>query len=425
MSSSSWESLKSGFMQIRKDCAIDPPLKPAGRLKAIWNAFVKPRWTFEYWGGNDGVGATERFKWHAQKAAALLRYSGRGEDAVWFWLDRMSRHAPSAYVGLDHPQMREIFDICGLSAEYCTKCEADAISSQNRAEAQPVRATLRRIAEEPIRQSLPTRHEIQRFANEAFTVARDRILRNYAAKERQVLGAAERTGNSAAYLPALINLKAENVRDTILAQADALAGAFALYELPCDAYAEQLLKASAHQIAGGSISAVRGQLQLRSRRLRISEKGRGMPWHREIQKSMHSALKEGLLRLSRQRIQFGNSKSSSGREPPAKKAPTIQASGNTASVERLERSVPQESIEKKRGRPQTISDEKKTAALQLKESGGTNRQAAALLYGTKYPTSQQTKNVPAILRHHKLKSKQSGSPANGRKASPTPRRSRG
>jgi hypothetical protein len=127
MSSSSWESLKSGFMQIRTDCAIDPRLKPAGRLKAIWNAFVEPRWAFEYWGGEDGMGATERFKWHAQKAAAMLRYAGSGEDAVWFWLDRISRDAPKAYVGLDHPQMKEIFDVCGLSAEYCTKCEAEEI----------------------------------------------------------------------------------------------------------------------------------------------------------------------------------------------------------------------------------------------------------------------------------------------------------
>ena len=47
----------------------------------------------------------------------------------------------------------------------------------------------------------------------------------------------------------------------------------------------------------------------------------------------------------------------------------------------------------KRGRPQTIPDELKAAAAALKASGGSNREAAAKLYSTKYPTSQQVKNV--------------------------------
>jgi hypothetical protein len=73
------------------------------------------------------MGATERFKWHAQKAAALLRFAGSGEDAVWFGLHQISRDAPEVYVGFNHPQMKEIYDVCRLSAEYCTKCEADEI----------------------------------------------------------------------------------------------------------------------------------------------------------------------------------------------------------------------------------------------------------------------------------------------------------
>lgn len=86
---------------------------------------------------------------------------------------------------------------------------------------------------------------------------------------------------------------------------------------------------------------------------------------------------------------------------------------------------PPEVVKRKRGRPQTIEDEKKTAAMQLKESGGTNKDAAALLYGTKYPTPQQTKNVPAILRHHKLKLKQASAGAKRRKSSPPPRKTKG
>src|ERR1041385_1507530 len=252
MNSDSWQSLKSGFMQIRMDFS-DPPLKPAGRLKAIWNSFVKPRWTFEYLGGKDGMGATERFKWHAQKAAALLRYSGTGEAAVWFWLDQVSRDAPKAYVGLDHPQMKEILDVCGLSAEYCTKCEADAIRSQVHAQ------TLRR----------------QRVA-------------------------------------------AKNTKP----------------------------------------------------------KPPGTPG-------------------------VGRARATT---PASRKGASAEDSGK---VKEARHAMPQKIGKKKRGRPPTISEERKAAALQAKTDGGTNRDAAKLIYGTRYPTPQQVKNVPAILRHHKLKSKQS------------------
>ena len=72
-------------------------------------------------------------------------------------------------------------------------------------------------------------------------------------------------------------------------------------------------------------------------------------------------------------------------------------------------SEPQPVGKGKRGRPQTIPDERKTKAAEVKASGGTNKQAAAEIYNTKYPTDQQKKNVPAILRHHQRKSRQSNS----------------
>ena len=56
---------------------------------------------------------------------------------------------------------------------------------------------------------------------------------------------------------------------------------------------------------------------------------------------------------------------------------------------------------KKRGRPQTIPDEKKEAALKKKNDGGTNRDAAKILYATTYPTDQQVKNVTSILENYK------------------------
>jgi hypothetical protein len=59
----------------------------------------------------------------------------------------------------------------------------------------------------------------------------------------------------------------------------------------------------------------------------------------------------------------------------------------------------------KRGRPQKIPDERKAAALKAKETGGSNREAAAKIYDTKYPDSQQVKNVPRILQHYQQKLK--------------------
>jgi len=68
---------------------------------------------------------------------------------------------------------------------------------------------------------------------------------------------------------------------------------------------------------------------------------------------------------------------------------------------------------KKRGRPQKIPNANKERAAELKAAGGSNKEAAAAIYGIKYPTPQQTKNVPSILKHHR--SKQSGSPVPPRK----------
>jgi hypothetical protein len=57
------------------------------------------------------------------------------------------------------------------------------------------------------------------------------------------------------------------------------------------------------------------------------------------------------------------------------------------------------SQEKKRGRPQKISNEQKRKALKV--PGGKER--AKILYETLYPTAQQIKNVSTILRHYSRK----------------------
>jgi hypothetical protein len=67
-----------------------------------------------------------------------------------------------------------------------------------------------------------------------------------------------------------------------------------------------------------------------------------------------------------------------------------------------------ESVKKKGGRPQTIPDERKAAALKIRDSGGTLRDAAVKLY-SKYPTPQQVKNTSTILRVYKQGLKKSHS----------------
>ncbi len=130
-----WESLRLGFMQLREECAINPPIAPAGRLTAIWTAQpTRNEWRLYYHDGKDGSGVAKRFEWHAQSAAARLGFVGGDQKAVWFWLDLVRRDAPDSHVrttsirgpdGIDKVYSHEILDICGLSAEYCRRCEAE------------------------------------------------------------------------------------------------------------------------------------------------------------------------------------------------------------------------------------------------------------------------------------------------------------
>lgn len=64
---------------------------------------------------------------------------------------------------------------------------------------------------------------------------------------------------------------------------------------------------------------------------------------------------------------------------------------------------------RKRGRPQTIPDERKVKAVALKASGGTNSAVAAVLYDKRFPTPQEVKNVPSHLRAFSKKLKRPGS----------------
>lgn len=263
--------------------------------------------------------------------------------------------------------------------------------------------------------SHPARYEIEKFANDAFAVAQNRILTEYAEKWNHVQNQVTRTGNRGGYLPALAKWGAERERETILALADAYADAFTLFGVPSDARAASDLKTSSLQIAAGTISGIRGQLDLMSKRTRKPLNDGAGYIERVIEQSRVSALAEGKLKLERQRIKTV----AASRAAEAIQQRYAIRAATTAELER------QPVGKRKRGRPQTISDAKKAEAAGLKASGGTNKQAAAVLYDTKYPSDQQRKNVPAILRHHQQKSKQSDSPINTRRPSPKPGKTKG
>jgi hypothetical protein len=93
----------------------------------------------------------------------------------------------------------------------------------------------------------------------------------------------------------------------ILARADADVEAFTIHGVPSDARAETNLQTTAHQIAAGTISAIRGELDLKNKRTRQLRKHPGGYLNREIERAMKSALQEGVLGLRRQRITAENS----------------------------------------------------------------------------------------------------------------------
>lgn len=108
-----------------------------------------------------------------------------------------------------------------------------------------------------------------------------------------------------------------------------------------------------------------------------------------------------------------------------KQAAALMPASNSKEEPKSGAATPESGRRGKRGRPQTIPDEKKAAAAQLKASGGTNAEIATLIYDTKYPTDQQKKNIPSILRHHEQKSKQSRTAGKPPKATPRPNKYRG
>jgi hypothetical protein len=256
-----------------------------------------------------------------------------------------------------------------------------------------------------------TRDEIEAFAEEKFSVAHDHIVERFPEKQNQVLNQVRTKGNVGGYAPALTKLATERVREMILAMADAYVEAFTICGAPSDERAESTIRRTAKEFVAGALSAIEGQLQLSATRTRQPKVL--APTGRAMQIAVNSAIKEGVLRLKSQRLKF---------KTPA--SPTAE-NGIAGSAAKPVSRPNEQPTKRKRGRPQEIADEKKVAAEKLKAAGGTNKDAAALLYDTKYPTNQQKKNVPSILRHHLQKSKPSGTAGKSRKASPKPNKGRG
>jgi hypothetical protein len=160
------------------------------------------------------------------------------------------------------------------------------------------------------RSARPARPEIDKLADMAFGVSRDRILNDAGEKRNQVLHQVRLTGNSAGFVPALVKWAAERVRQMVLAHADAYVEAFSLHNMPSDALAETDLRTTAQQITAGTISSICGDLDLNNRRTGQQKSVPVGYVNRQISSAMNSSLQEGLLRLKRQEIMARNARKS-------------------------------------------------------------------------------------------------------------------
>jgi hypothetical protein len=382
-----WESLRRGFMQLRDECAINPPLNPAGQLSAIWESQPEPgRWRLNYRSGNDGLGVAKRFQWHAQSASARLGFTGEGDAAVAHWLDQIKGDAPRAHVrrlvGGGSLESVELLDICGLSADYCRKCGGDetrlALNAPNHPTTQNVRRSETSIPDlvhggdgSP---GLPTTEASADAGGEA---GRD----GYSPDQPIHLSAPSFVYQYPPDFPDAEQLFIEDARleaNRELENREVLS--FDDYSAVHLAWFWHVVSAAATAIgrAGASLhwGANRRREMLLDFGLRAAQAadiaGRdGHRFRRLCESPEWRAFDELLLR------------------------PTAYAEA----VATVEQRVVQTVRRKARGRPTEISDELKEKALQIK--GGKER--AKILYQTRYPTVQQVKNVPTILRHFSRK----------------------
>jgi len=115
-----------------------------------------------------------------------------------------------------------------------------------------------------------SRYEIEKFANNTFTVALGRIIGTYVEKKNRLTRQARLTGNTGAYLPALVNW-GERLHEEVLALADAYANSFTCHGVPT----EEMGAGQSPKDCPAYGRGRRGDPKLHSVTLRIPEEARG------------------------------------------------------------------------------------------------------------------------------------------------------
>jgi hypothetical protein len=143
--------------------------------------------------------------------------------------------------------------------------------------------------------------EAERLAELTWKAKRERIVRDFGDERNRVINRVTHSGNAGGYLPALIAWAVERLKANIAAHADAYIEAFNAFHLSCDEAAEKKLWQAASEFAAGSIMNVRNDRSVKRHRL-----GLGSPWHLEIEREMHTSVKEAIARLRHQRATVQN-----------------------------------------------------------------------------------------------------------------------
>jgi hypothetical protein len=275
-------------------------------------------------GGLDGNLISE-FEDLATQAARSLECPP-DTDPVGFWLQGLGQDLLKSL----KPEIRREFqgderfgNIRGLLEScvgYCSrlaaKAEREASESRFQKDAMPLTTggnPSRGVTKGAIGAGPPARSEIKKSAEDAFAVTSEDILKEYAEKKSHSLHQLRPTHNRGGYLPALTKWGEERLRKMVLAYADAYAEAFALCRVPSDELAEKDVETAAQQITAGTISGIRGELDLLEERTGMPVNDSVGHLNRQLQAAMKSAVKKGVLRLRQQRIKSRYAESPSQR----------------------------------------------------------------------------------------------------------------
>jgi hypothetical protein len=296
-----WREAEGRFRRLQP-----PPPRPGEPSHDSHNG-LRANWSRDGWSdsgkpwylNNADEAIKKLFIWAAESASVELGHPG-GEEALFFWLDLLRRDSPFFKVfGVGG----YIYRVCDASAEYCVKCETDLKVARREGE-NASRGGISAVARPAVQAKTPSRFEIEKFVNEKFQAGIEDRIDGYAQKEAQSLAQVRSKGNIGGYLPALIHCKQEKLRTEILILADAWVEAGTVYAVSLPIGAEEALERAATLMTGGTNSAFQGEYVLMCGRTRRTPSGKGVAAGlRAITQSMRSALREGRLRIKKQRIE--------------------------------------------------------------------------------------------------------------------------